>query len=166
MSRRTSRLIIDTHIKKKEIVIDYDIEKFFKLSWIEIFLVKAVCCSKRYQARKNILKAGKVKVNFYLEVLTYIKKMQEIDIIKYLFLSADQLFLFNFLSKPSVSTNDVSSQIYKEFEMEQKKNLSLTKYEIDQMHQCYTNILAQSELSIQDKKLINIIDAEIESMKI
>jgi hypothetical protein len=105
-------------------------------------------------------------MNFYLDVLTYIKKMQEIDLLKYLLLSADELCLFNFLSKPPVSSNDISSEVYKEFEMEQRKNLTLNKEEILQMHECYYNVLKQDKLTYEEKKLINLVDAEIEGIKI
>ncbi len=91
--------------------------------------------------------------------------MQEIDILKYLMLNAEQLFLFNFLSKPSISTNDITSQVKTEFDEEQKRVLTMTKDEIEKMHECYKSILAQNQLSHQDKKLVNLIDAEIDCLK-
>jgi hypothetical protein len=165
MSKKTTVHSVDSLIRKKDLEMDTNINKFFKLSTIEIFLIKAKCCCRKYKMRKKILKAGQQKMFFYLDVLTYVKKMQEIDILKYLLLSADQLYLFNFLSKPPVSTNDISSQVYKEFELEQRKIISLNKEEIKQMHDCYFNILGTTDLSHQDKKLLNLIDAEIESIK-
>jgi hypothetical protein len=165
LSKKTTMHHIDSSLKKREIDSDIHIERFFKLSTIEIFLIKAKCCCKKFKTRKKILKAGQHKMNFYLDVLTYIKKMQEIDILKYLLLSADQLCLFNFLSKPPVSSNDISSEIYKEFEMEQRKNLTLSKEEILQMHECYYNILKQDRLTNEEKKLVNLVDAEIDGIK-
>jgi hypothetical protein len=166
MSKKTTVHPVDSYIRKRDLEVDYNVERFFKLNTFEIFFIKAKCCCRKYRMRKKILKAGQQKMFFYLDVLTYVKKMQEIDILKYLLLSADQLCLFNFLSKPPVSTNDITSQVYKEFELEQRKITSLTKDEIRQMHDCYVNILGQNNLSNHDKKLLNLIDAEIESIKV
>ena len=56
--------------------------------------------------------------------------------------------------------------VYKEFEFEQRTSLSLTRDEIKQIHECYGNILNQNTLNNLDKKLINLVDAEIEGMKV
>jgi hypothetical protein len=169
LSRHTTKLSVVSFLKKKDIDIEIDKEmtnQLFKLNTFEILLIKLGCCCKRFRQRKRIVKAGEYKIFFYLDVLTYIKKMQEVDIIKYLLLSADQLYLFNFLSKPSISTNDITSMVYTEFQTEQKRTLTLTKEEIHRMKDCYQNILGQNELTYQDKKLVNLIDAEIDSMRV
>jgi hypothetical protein len=166
LSRRTTKLPIHSILKKKEIEIDENMtKKLFKLNTFEILFIKLRCCCQRFRKRKKIVKAGEYKFFFYLDVLTYIKKMQEVDILKYLMLSADQLYLFNFLSKPSISTNDVSSMVYTEFQMEQKRTLTLTQDEIHKMQECYKSILGQDTITYQDKKLINLVDAEIDTMR-
>lgn len=165
MSKNTTVHPVDSYVRKRDLEVSHQIDRFFKLNTFEIFLIRARCCCKKYRIRSKILRAGHEKMFYYLDVFTYVKKMQEIDIIKYLLFSADQLCLFNFLSKPPVSTNDITSQVYKEFELEQKKITSLTKDEVNQLHECYVNILNQNKLSHNDKKLLNLIDAEIECIK-
>jgi hypothetical protein len=166
LSKHTTKLSITSFTKKKDIEIDKEMtNKLFKLNTLEILLIKLRCCCLRFRKRKRIVKAGEYKFFFYLDVLTYIKKMQEVDILKYLILSADQLYLFNFLSKPSISTNDITSMVYTEFQTEQKRILTLTKDEIHRMQECYKNILGQESVTHQDKKLINLVDAEIDTMR-
>jgi hypothetical protein len=43
--------------------------------------------------------------------------------------------------------------------------MTLTRDEIKQMHTCYYNVLNKLELTMQEKKLLNLIDAEIDSIK-
>ncbi len=150
---------------KKDVTLKEN-SKIFKMNSFEVIIMKVNCCFKKYKEREGILKIGEKKMFFYLDVMTYLKKMQELDVLKYILLSADQLFLFNFLSKPALSTSDITNSVYKEFEFEQRKPLSLTKDEIKQIHECYGNILNQNTLNNLDKKLVNLIDAEIEGMKI
>jgi hypothetical protein len=142
--------------------------KFLKLKTIDVVLSKVTKCCKRKQKDdvKKILTAGKEKLFFYLDVITYIKKMQELDIMKYLILSSDELNIFRFLSKPLISTNDISSSVYKEFEQEQKKSLTLKREEIDILRESYRNIMKKSSLSNIEDKLIHLFDAELDGLKL
>ncbi len=154
-------------IKLKEI--ESDKLKFINISTLDMLFIKAKCCCKRFRSRKIILRAGKEKIFFYLDVITYLKKMQELDTLKYLLLSSDQRNLFSFLSKPLIAINDASSSVYKEYQSDQKNSNTLTKEEINQMTHCYQNILNHKKLTSINKKLIDIVDAEIseiENMKL
>ena len=167
LSHSTTKYIVSNHVKKKDLHLDKEMtSRLFKMNSLEILLIKMKCfCCKGLKNRKKIIKAGEYKFFFYLDVLTYIKKMQEVDILKYLVLNADQLYLFNFLSKPSISTKDITSQVYKEFEEEQKRNMTMmSKDEVMKLYESYKCILKQKEVSNQDKKLIHLVDAEIDSM--
>jgi hypothetical protein len=100
-----------------------------------------------------------------MDVLTYIKKMQEVDILKYLLLTPDQLDLFSFMTKPSVLIHEIKNDFYKDFEEEQKRSLSLNRDEIEKIFVAYRNILNKDIITIQDKKLINLFEAEVENLR-
>ena len=62
-------------------------------------------------------------MNYYLDVLTYVKKVQEIDILKYLLLDKDQVKMFNFLTKPTISMiYSDSDDIYQNIQQNREKH--------------------------------------------
>ena len=61
------------------------------------------------------------KISFYLNDLVYIRKMHELDVIKFFLLSLDHYKIFNFLSGPSVLINDNPNNIYKLFRDQQEE---------------------------------------------
>jgi hypothetical protein len=139
---------------------------FLKLKTLDVLKLKLNCCTKNHVKSdvEKILSIGKEKMFFYLDILTYIRKMQELDILKYLLLSGDHLNLFRFLSKPLISSNDISCSVYKDFLLEQKKFLTLDKDDIDVIRESYSKIYQNYEKCSVDEKLINLVDAEIESL--
>ena len=98
----------------------------YKMSSCEILLSAIFCCNKRLKKKADLIEKGEEKVFFYMDVLTYIKRMQEIDILKYIILSKNQLNLFDFLSRPSIATADFENEISKRLEEEQNNFDSLS----------------------------------------
>ena len=95
-------LINEKLIKEREKLLE-EMRKPILFNCYEIIL-RPCCCKYSKLHLKNLLyqKALK-KINYSLDVINYIKKMQEIDILKYLLLDKDQIKLFNFLTLPSIS---------------------------------------------------------------
>ena len=94
-------LIDEKLIKEREKLLE-EMRKPIFFNCYEIIL-RPCCCRYSKLHLKNLLyqKALK-KINYSLDVINYIKKMQEIDILKYLLLDKDQIKLFNFLTLPSM----------------------------------------------------------------
>src|SRR5690606_34789442 len=114
---------------KKSIISGYS----FKMNTLQIIFSKICCCFTKWKKRSKLFMDAENKINFYMDVLTYIKKMQEVDILKYLLLSPDQLDLFSFMTKPSVIVHEIKNEVYKGFEEEQKRSLSLNRDEIEKI---------------------------------
>ena len=86
------------------------------------------CCfiSNNLKLKNELYEKALKKTNNYLDIVTYLKKMQEIDILKYLVLDKDQVKLFNFLTIPSISVNSIDSDDYnKNFLKTNVSNLKL-----------------------------------------
>ncbi len=150
---------------KDEIKIDKETsDNLFKLYWFEIIFVMANCGCKRFRDRRTIIKAGNRKFFFYLDVHSYIKKMQEIDLLKYLLFNKEELYLFNFLSKPLISTKDITHQAKIEFDEEQNRDLNMTNDDIVKLYNAY-NSMSKNVNSDSNFKLINLVDAEVESLR-
>ena len=52
--------------------------------------------SKKQKQKNSIIAKAQNKIHYYLDIYTYIKKMQEVDVIKYCMFDEDQLTLVNF----------------------------------------------------------------------
>jgi len=123
------------------------------------------CCSKKLKNRKILYEKCKDKIHYYLDIFTYIKKMQEVDLLKYTTLDYDQSILFNFLSTPPVRINDKNKGIYNEFMINQTRGDSsrkLDKPQIDKMYKTYKRISEKNNLNFEDVKLMRLVHAEIE----
>lgn len=114
-----------------------------------------------------IIEQAEKKIHYYLDIYTYIKKMQEIDIIKYSLYDEDQLTLFKFLSKPPVKMgiNSFGVGIYKEFEETQHNYTKIGKKEIDLLFKAYNTIRNKEEISFEDLKLLRLVKAEVDFLK-
>jgi hypothetical protein len=132
---------------------------------LDIIFIKLNCCCKKLRNKKKILSAGEEKLYLYLDVTTYLKKMQEFDTTKYILLNRDQRHLIGFLSLPLLSAKDIKNPIYKEFISEQKGHLTLSKQEMKNVRSCYNNIQNEIPTTDLNKKLLSLVDAEIENVK-
>ncbi len=123
------------------------------------------CCSNKLKNRKKLYEKCKDKIHFYLDIFGYIKKMQEIDLLKYITLDYDQSVLFNFLSTPPVRIKENNKGIYNEFMINQIKGdlcRKLDKPQIDKMFKTYKSITEKKNLNFEDVKLLRLVHAEIE----
>ena len=88
---------------------------------IEIFFSYICCKNKKLNFKKEIYDYGKSKVEYYFDILTILKKMQEIDIMKDLIFNEKEKCILDFLTKPVISIfegknrnyeNKISSELY------------------------------------------------------
>jgi hypothetical protein len=123
-------------------------------------LVSTFCCKKRFRIKTEIIERGEKKINHYLDVFTYLKKMQELDILKYLLLSKDELTVFNFLSKPSIYISNRKSAISIQTEEEITKSNDIWR-----IYESYKKINTNSEMNIPylTLKLIEIFNSEVKN---
>jgi len=120
------------------------------------------CCSKRLKNKYSLLRKCELKIHYYLDIYSYIKKMQEIDLIKYCLFDKEQIVLFNFLAKPPVKFSDKNIGIYKEFEKEQINYSKTGKKEMDEIFEAYSCIGKKTELTFEDIKLLRLVNADID----
>lgn len=68
-----------------------------------------ICCNRSYRKKKereNILYSlAKIDIFSTIDILNFLKKMREVEIMKYALFSLDEIKLVQFLSKPSYSLN-------------------------------------------------------------
>lgn len=136
------------------------------LNIIDIITSKIFSCFSNKLKMKNFLfEKCKQKMYYYLDIFVYIKKIQEIDLIKYCLLDNDQLILFNYLSSPPIKFNKTQKSLYKEFENLQTNYKFLDKREIDKLIGIYKKICNKNQLNFEDIKLLRLVNAEIDFFK-
>ena len=100
-----------------------------------------------------------------MNINTYIKKLQEIETLKFLILSKEQLNLFNFLNKPLICVNSFNSEIYEDYLLEINRKIIINKDEVDLIHQSYNNIVNKNEKNTIEEKLLQLVETEIKTLQ-
>ena len=104
-------------------------------------------------------------MNNYLDNVSYIKKMQEIDILKYLLLDKDQIKIFNFLSIPSISLKfSDSDDYYKNVLSSRVNNAKFNSEELQEIIIGYNAIKNKKDDLIS--KLFSLFDNEVNHLLI
>ena len=95
------------------------------------------------------------------------KKMQEIDIIKYLLLDINTLNLMNFISKPSVSLSqsfEHETKEHKKFFDISEDAVELTEENLKVLKKSYLNIISKPRLSLLEKRILELFDKQIKDI--
>jgi hypothetical protein len=127
-----------------------------------------LCFKKQHRTlhlKDTLFEVSLKKLNYYMDVFTCIKKMQEIDILKHLIFSKDQLNLFNFVSKPSISlaTGEEREQILNSLE-KTYYSYHLTRDQVGGLVKSYTNVCNNSNKSEIVKKLLSLYNFEVNQL--
>lgn len=141
--------------KKDQVIMNYNIWQI---------LLKLFCpCfqNKRYKNKEKLFERGYKKFSYDMNILTYIRKMHEMDILKYLILNEQEITLFNFLSKPSVSL--ISQNMLIE-SLSEKFNVKFNKEEIDTLHKNFNKLSVSNDQSKFEKKLLTLVTSEIDNL--
>ena len=138
--------------------------KLFPLSYSEYFIASiCFCCTNVQKKRKNATKSAEFRIHYFMDIFNFIKKMQEIDLLKYCLFDKDQIMLFDFTSKtPFKIGNDGQEIIFRDREkiMINKKNFE--KDDLDDIFNSYRIIRIKDELSYEDIKLMELVKSEVE----
>ena len=154
ISSTTSPPIVE---KTKSSKLEYSNMGIMSIIWASV----CFWTSKRQKRRHRLISKAESKIHYYLDIYTYIKKMQEIDLLKYCLFDEDQSTLFKFLSKPPIQLGTGPLGLYKEFEQSQVNYKKLDKPEIDALYHSYKTIRDKEEITFEDLKLLRLVTAEI-----
>ncbi|CAD8137676.1 unnamed protein product [Paramecium pentaurelia] len=149
-----------------------DIQKFLNYQQLhqkmskQVIFQLAICCNR--QKNKQIHYAID-KVMSKLDVSFIIQKLQELDKLKYLLLSNDQINLFNYIPKPLIPFGVFEQEFQENIQnLEQKISYKLIlddeKSEITKINDAfksYQNLKLKQYLSQTDKQILEFLDDEI-----
>ena len=126
-----------------------------------------IFCCRSISRKKAIYNESESKFNYYIDIVTYMKKMQEIDIIKYLLLDINTLNLMNFISKPSVSLSqhfEHETKEHKKFFDISEDAVELTEENLKVLKKSYLNIISKPRLSLLEKRILELFDKQIKDI--
>lgn len=140
--------------------------KPLKFSYCHLLVYSVFCKSCKNKSKKNILfKKAEKKVKYYLDVLTYIKMMSELDLLKEIIFSDNQRYLLEFLAKPLL--DDKGSRVdLKYYKRKSRKAFTIDNKGIEELYKCYKKVKThENKLDENSLRLIKKIDEEIEMLK-
>ncbi len=101
-----------------------------------------------------------------MDIFNFIKKMQEIDLLKYCFFDKDQIMIFDFISKTPFKIGNEGEEIfYKEREKIMVNRKNLRKDDMDEIFNSYRIIRIKDRFNFEDVKLLNVVKSEVEFLK-
>jgi hypothetical protein len=153
----------EKNMKKEEENVILKSKEPVSFNIFEIICRNCPCVSKKLDLKNKLYEKGSKKLEYYFDIFTYLKKMQEIDLIKYLLLDKNQIQLFNFISKPSVSMNySDSDDIYKSYRENKLMTSRLKQDELESIIESYK--LLKSRNDDVNNKLFYLFDYEIDHL--
>ncbi|CAD8056143.1 unnamed protein product [Paramecium sonneborni] len=129
-----------------------NLKNSLKLTWGQIITI-LLGCSKD---QKNQLKQAEIKLNQKIDVTFLIKKLMELEKLKYILLNDDQLNLFNSAQKPILFFDEKNYNNQKQYFDEDSK---LTK--IQKGFKSYVSLQQKSQKGATDLKLLSLLDNDI-----
>ena len=105
-----------------------------------------------FQIKRKLFNSGFNKLCFQLDVLTYLKKIQEIELIKYILLEPSMYNMIHFLAKPSIS---VSNQKNPFDYLELQYNVDVNEKEINDFYDYLKYLNEKSDKTNSEKRLID-----------
>ena len=150
-------------IKKEENEI-----KFKKLNIFQLICnVFCFWCSPKLKKSSFLLNQAENKINYYMDIYTYIKIVQEFELLKDLLFDKKSIILFNFLSKTSMKIINNNHFIFSQrFEREFQSIKLMNDFEIDKIYYYYQKMLLdKNNLSKEELKLLEFFKNEINFLK-
>ena len=125
----------------------------FHIFEIILFLFFPCCSTKSFNIRKALYEKGLKKLSFQLDVLTYLKKMFQLELMSYALLDYNMNQMIHCLSKPSISLND-TKDIFDYLTLQYATDISKKEKEEVDKYVIYLN--EKTNKTFIEKKLLEI----------
>jgi hypothetical protein len=125
-----------------------------------------IFCCRSIKKKQQIFVNAEKKFNHNIDLVTFMKKMQEIEILKYLLLDRDTLKLMNFIAKPCISLTNkkIEEEEYQEFFNIFDDDTKMSYQNIDDIKASYDNILKKQEINYTEKRILKLFGLHIEEI--
>ena len=152
------------HIMRKKTAREDKKVIFKKLSitahFFEVGFMKYLPCIqyKRVNLKNKLYLLGKQKIDYLLDVLTYLKKVQEIEILSNILLDINQINLVHFLAKPSISISNLKNG------NRYHHNIDIKDNEIDEYYNYVKYLRNKGNKSLVEERLLSLATSQIDEL--
>ena len=139
----------------------------FKYNFCEIlvFLFFPFLFFRKLNYKNNLYQKGELKLYLSTDILSYIKKMQMLDILIYILLDTNQIEMINFLSRPVISSKKENTVIPNSIKINiDNADNNNTENEINDFCKGYKKIKSSLKKTTIDQKLYNIVNVELDNL--
>ena len=139
----------------------------FKYNFCEIlvFLFFPFLFFRKLNYKNNLYQKGELKLYLSTDILSYIKKMQMLDILIYILLDPNQIEMINFLSRPVISSKKENTVIPNSIKINiDNADNNNTENEINDFCKGYKKIKSSLKKTTIDQKLYNIVNVELDNL--
>ena len=136
-------------------------EDLLKLNLCQtIFNLFCFWSTSNLRIKNKLIKSAEKKINYYMDVVTYVKTIQEFELLKEILFNENILRLFEFTSKPAMKNINGNFIFYHRIEREHIPFKKINKDEIDKLYLDYKEALQQKK-STENLALLSFIKGEI-----
>ena len=142
-----SYLKIKKNLSRMNKVMSFDNQDYF------IFFICPCCACKKLKIKKDFVKNGKEQIYKMLDVLAFLNKMQQIEIMQNILFEDYQKKIINFISKPLISLSNKNKNKLKEIKNVFEEN----QKELNNYINSYQTLLNKEIKNKNDLKILNLI---------
>jgi hypothetical protein len=156
----------ESNIKKASIiknVKNMDLTLPFKICESMIIYICVCCMTKQLKLKKTLYERGQKKLFIQLDILTYLEKINQIELCNNVLMNQKQVKLIHFLSKPNISIYNKSSDIFDELYKNNHYNF-LYQNQIDSVFKYYLSLKKKLNKTPYEERLLKIAQIQIDNM--
>jgi len=130
-------------------------------------LTKRIFCCNFHSEKSDIYNKGEKRLVHYFDLVTYMKKMDEVDTLKYMLLDENSLRLMNFVSKPGISSESNESDKKNPFFNDDPENKFAEPNYVEELkliHKSYLELKNKEQISDPERRIINLFEKQVKDI--
>ena len=161
VSNKEILINLQTNTKKR---LDKNIN--IKLNIFELIIILFCSCFKLKQInskQKILSKLLKILIR-HIDILNFLKKSQQIDLLNYILLNDDENRTIQFLSKPAISFIKINKNFKSCLNITNIKTIDLNNEEIEIFFNYYNKLKNKKDKTFSEKKIFELCDVQIKNL--
>ena len=127
-----------------------------------IYSLYCSCSSKKQKLRNHFYQQAAEKIDYFMDIRTYINRSFEHDLIVNLLFTDDEIHLFKFLSKPTIKVGENDIKLFQHPIQSEYLIHNYSTQKIDQLLESYKTIYKKDKKPRLSKQLLEYMGEQIE----
>ncbi len=133
----------------------------FNFSFFEIICKPLYACRKSAKQKFNLYDKAYNNINNHLHIYSYLKSIQEIDVIKNALFSKNEMKIIDFISKPIISEEDKQEYLINE---DLKRDKLINEKNLNEVIEAFEKILKKEEIKDFSKNLLKSLSFQLNNL--